>query len=79
MPKKRIKDEPPALPGKPAEPLPADLPVGPECPRCGCRHLFVVYTRPQRDGRIVRRRECRHCGRRITTTEKPLGMDEATQ
>ncbi len=49
---------------------------GIECPRCGCRHFYVVYTR-LREGSIMRRRECRHCGRRITTREKPVG-DTAT-
>lgn len=39
------------------------------CPRCGCRHLFVVYTRPADARRIMRRRECRHCGRRVVTYE----------
>lgn len=43
---------------------------GLECPACGCRHFRVVYTRPASGGRIVRRRECRHCGKRITTFEK---------
>lgn len=47
--------------------------LGIACPRCGCRDLRVIYTRHQRGGRIRRRRECRHCGRRITTDEKPLG------
>jgi len=42
---------------------------GLECRYCGCRHLFVVYTRPTHDGRIMRRRECRHCGKRMTTWE----------
>jgi len=42
---------------------------GIECPRCGCRHFWVVYTRAAWGGRIMRRRECRHCGRRITTFE----------
>jgi len=42
------------------------------CPRCGCRHFLVVYTRPLRSGRIQRRRECRHCGHRITTTERTV-------
>jgi len=46
--------------------------VGLECPACGCRHFFVIYTRPTPGGRIRRRRECRHCGRRITTYEKPV-------
>jgi len=45
---------------------------GIECPRCGCRHLRVVYTRPALGGRIIRRRECRHCGRRITTYEQSI-------
>ena len=45
---------------------------GIECPRCGCRHFFVVYTRPQ-TGKIVRRKECRHCGHRITTFERKIG------
>ena len=42
------------------------------CPACGCRHFYVLYTRP-RDGKIVRRKECRHCGRRVLTTEKLVG------
>ncbi len=46
---------------------------GLECPRCGCRHFRVIYTRSAWGGRIVRRRECRHCGRRITTSERLSG------
>jgi transcriptional regulator NrdR family protein len=46
---------------------------GIECPRCGCRHFRVIYTRAVWGGRIVRRRECRHCGRRITTSERMSG------
>jgi len=42
---------------------------GLECPRCGCRHFRVLYTRRAIGGRILRRRECRHCGRRVTTYE----------
>ena len=43
---------------------------GLECRHCGCKHFLVVYTRPTRGGQIMRRRECRNCGRRITTWEK---------
>jgi DNA-directed RNA polymerase subunit RPC12/RpoP len=43
------------------------------CRHCGCRHFRVIYTRPAYGGHIMRRRECRHCGRRITTWEKPIG------
>jgi len=43
---------------------------GLECPRCGCHHFRVLYTRRAWGGRILRRRECRHCGRRVTTYEK---------
>lgn len=43
------------------------------CRHCGCRHLRVVYTRRAWGGRIMRRRECRHCGRRLTTRETAAG------
>ncbi len=43
------------------------------CRQCGCRHLIVIYTRPASGGRLVRRRECRNCGKRFTTYEKPAG------
>ena len=43
---------------------------GLECPRCGCRHFHVLYTRPGFGGSIRRRRECRHCAKRITTYER---------
>jgi transcriptional regulator NrdR family protein len=46
---------------------------GIECPRCGCRHFRVLYTRRAWGGRILRRRECRHCERRITTYESSAG------
>jgi len=45
---------------------------GIECPRCGCRHLRVIYTRRAIGGRIMRRRECRNCGRRMTTYERVI-------
>ena len=44
---------------------------GLECRGCSCKHFRVVYTRPTWGGRIMRRRECRHCGRRMTTWEHP--------
>jgi len=43
------------------------------CPKCGCKHFYVVYTRPTWGGRIMRRRECRNCGRRIVTSERMIG------
>ena len=42
---------------------------GLECPNCGCAHFRVLYTRRALGGRLLRRRECRFCGRRITTYE----------
>jgi len=30
----------------------------------------VLYTRRAWGGRLLRRRECRHCGRRVTTYEQ---------
>lgn len=50
-------------------PPPAPPPGGGiRCPSCGCQDLRVIYTRHRR-GRIVRRRECRYCGRRLLTYE----------
>ena len=49
---------------------------GLECPLCGCGHFRVLYTRRAYGGRLLRRRECRHCGRRITTYEKIEGYDD---
>lgn len=39
------------------------------CLSCGCRHFYTTHTEPLRDGRIRRRKLCRHCGRRIVTFE----------
>lgn len=47
-----------------------EKPTGVRCPKCNCGHLFVVYTRRQPNGKILRRRQCRYCGRRVTTLEK---------
>lgn len=45
---------------------------GLKCPTCGCGHFRVLYTRSKPKGKLLRRRECRHCGRRITTYEQAL-------
>ena len=45
-----------------------DKPQGLVCPRCGCGHLPVQYTR-RRTNKIVRVRQCRHCQRRVITHE----------
>ena len=47
--------------------------AGLECRRCGCQHFRVIYTRRVRNGQLVRRRECRHCGKRMTTIEQEKG------
>ena len=39
------------------------------CPKCGCRHLLVVYTRPKLE-HVLRVRACRHCGKRMMTRER---------
>ena len=41
------------------------------CPKCGCRHFFTTHTEPLRDGRIRRRKTCRHCAKRLVTYEAP--------
>ena len=54
-------NEPQLSAAKPADPR------GLTCPKCSCQHFDVVYTRRGWGGKIIRRRECRYCGRRITT------------
>ena len=46
---------------------------GLRCRYCGCGHFQVIYTRRAFGGKLVRRRECRHCGRRLTTWERVIG------
>ncbi len=54
-----------------AQPRPETLDQrGLRCPKCECEHFRVIYTRRTWGGRILRRRECRHCGKRITTFEQ---------
>jgi transcriptional regulator NrdR family protein len=44
-----------------------------ECEKCGSRNFKVIYTRSASESKLVRRRECKKCGRRFTTWEKRLG------
>jgi hypothetical protein len=46
---------------------------GIRCLSCNCAHHFVLETRQVAGGRIMRRRQCRHCGRKVTTVERPYG------
>lgn len=50
-----------------------DKQCGLRCPKCGCEHFYVIYTRRAWGNILRRRRECRHCGRRVTTTERIHG------
>jgi transcriptional regulator NrdR family protein len=43
--------------------------LGLSCPQCGCRHFKTTHTEPLRNGKIRRRKQCRHCGRKIVTFE----------
>jgi transcriptional regulator NrdR family protein len=56
-----------------AEPTPAasqEPQPGLRCRGCGCGDLRVIYTRHRPGGKILRRRECRHCKKRFTTFER---------
>jgi len=64
-----MTDPAPDNPDAAAEPPPSD--DGLRCPDCNCGHLYVIYTRRRRD-KIIRQRECRHCGRRINTIEREV-------
>ncbi|MCC7265893.1 MAG: hypothetical protein IT546_00985 [Caulobacteraceae bacterium] len=57
---------------KTSSPKPTDPPRGLVCPRCECRHFEVVKI-SHAVGYVRRRRACRHCGHRITTTERIVG------
>ncbi|HEX6987526.1 MAG TPA: transposase [Planctomycetaceae bacterium] len=46
--------------------------AGLECPNCGCRHFYTIRTVPK-NRYVYRRRECRHCGKVVTTTERIIG------
>ncbi len=50
--------------------------VGIRCPRCGCRHFKTSHTEPLRDGRIRRRKVCRHCGHKVVTFEQTVAPAE---
>jgi transcriptional regulator NrdR family protein len=45
------------------------------CLHCGGRRFRVIYTRPAIGGKVLRRRECRECRRRVTTWERAVGRD----
>lgn len=52
---------------------------GISCPQCGCCHFYTTHTEPLRDGRVRRRKECRHCGRKVVTYEAPqVGLQSPT-
>jgi transcription elongation factor Elf1 len=57
MTEKRRKD----APEKPPRSL--------ECPDCGCEHFEVVWV-AHKPRKIIRRKQCRNCGRRIRTIER---------
>ena len=43
--------------------------LGLVCRGCACQHFRVVYVKHRPGGVVIRRRECRHCGRRALTRE----------
>ena len=46
---------------------------GLECCNCGCRDFHAIYARHDRGGKLIRRRDCRDSGKRMTTWERPIG------
>lgn len=51
----------------------ADHNRGLQCSKCGSRHFWVVQTRSAGGGKVIRRRECRHCGQCVTTWGRMIG------
>ncbi|MFI4860249.1 MAG: hypothetical protein ACIAXF_06160 [Phycisphaerales bacterium JB063] len=64
-----MPDDQPRPRSTPSSAAPAAEQRGIICRQCGCGHFYVLYTRAKPGGRIMRRRECRHCGKRVTTWE----------
>ena len=58
---------------KQAEEVIAGQKAGLVCRACGCQHFRVVYLKRLLAGVVMRRRECRHCGKRIITREAAMG------
>lgn len=46
-----------------------DASAGIRCRECGSADFYVRETERKKDGSIRRRRQCRHCGKRLTTQE----------
>lgn len=46
---------------------------GLRCAKCGCGDFWTVRTINHQKGFVLRRRECRECKHRFTTTERVLG------
>jgi transcriptional regulator NrdR family protein len=46
---------------------------GLSCRHCGSREFRVVYTRRALGGKVIRRRACRRCKKRLTTWERAVG------
>ena len=72
---------PPAEPGPPKRRSLQDVydaahggEKGIRCPHCNCLQFEVARTVAQ-EGRIMRERRCRNCGRRLATYEYPAGMN----
>lgn len=49
-----------------------DASRGVRCRECGCADFYVRETERKKDGTIRRRRQCRNCGKRLTTQENAV-------
>jgi hypothetical protein len=67
------RKDPPAAHLQPPVSSPQPDVHGLVCRHCGSRHFRVTYTWPAWGGRIVRRRECRHYGKRMIRWERSGG------
>lgn len=51
---------------------------GLECSNCGSIKTHVINTRINSSGNIIRRRECKYCGKRFSTVEYRISdVDES--
>ncbi len=57
----------------PNQSTPNDDQRGLRCRGCGFNKSNVIYTREASRKTLMRRRECRKCGKRVTTFERQFG------
>ncbi len=54
------------------QPNEGDRKTGLVCRKCGCQHFITIWVGHRPDGMVIRKKECRYCGKPITTKEEAV-------